>query len=120
MNAARMRAKEQGVDQCLQVHMLRVLADFPPSVAVLLTGDGRGYAEGVGFFADLKAHASKGWGIEVLSWDSACHDKLKKWARRVGEYVALEDYYENITFIEGGRKVKPLGRHKRTPAKPQT
>lgn len=33
---------EQGTDQCLQVHMLRKLADInEPSIAVLLTGDGR-------------------------------------------------------------------------------
>lgn len=34
---------EQGLDQCLQVHMLRALADSDePAVAVLLTGDGAG------------------------------------------------------------------------------
>ncbi|HST50738.1 MAG TPA: NYN domain-containing protein, partial [Pyrinomonadaceae bacterium] len=42
--------KEQGVDQCLQVHMLRALADIhPPLTAVLLTGDGAGYEDGAGF-----------------------------------------------------------------------
>src|SRR5579864_2547873 len=47
--------KEQGVDQCLQVHMLRAAMDVPtPGVAVLLTGDGAGYADGVGYHADLE------------------------------------------------------------------
>ncbi len=43
--------KEQGVDQCLQIWMLRTLADEEPSKAVLLTGDGRGYEDGVGYSA---------------------------------------------------------------------
>jgi hypothetical protein len=53
--------KEQAVDQALQVQMLRALADEPqPQVAVLLTGDGRGYLDGVGFHADLKRLYDKG------------------------------------------------------------
>lgn len=62
--------KEQAVDQALQVQMLRALVDEQqPQVAVLLTGDGRGYADGVGFHADLKRLYDKGWAIEVLSWE---------------------------------------------------
>ena len=63
---------EQGLDQCLQVHMLRSLADSDePAVAVLLTGDGAGYEDGAGFHADLERMARRGWGIEVLSWNAA-------------------------------------------------
>ena len=59
---------EQGVDQCLQVHMLRALADATePEVAVLLTGDGQGYETGAGFHADLERMAAKRWGVEVIS-----------------------------------------------------
>ena len=44
-----MSGKEQGLDQCLQVHMLRAIHDCPtPQVAVLMTGDGAGYDDGVG------------------------------------------------------------------------
>lgn len=60
--------KEQGVDQCLQVHMLRSSSDHPddPQVAVLLTGDGAGYDTGVGFHADMRRLHEAGWGVEVL------------------------------------------------------
>src|SRR2546428_1556298 len=45
---------EQGIDECLQVHMLRALADIhPPAVAGLFTGDGAGYQTGARFPADL-------------------------------------------------------------------
>ena len=113
--------KEQGVDQCLQVHMLRALADArQPGVAVVLTGDGKGYADGVGFHADLERMANQGWGIEVLAWDAACANGLKTWAQKVGVYVPLEDYYEHITFIQHGRRSVPLGKKRRPLATPKT
>lgn len=100
--------KEQGIDQCLQVWMLRAMVDIaPPQVAVLLTGDGAGYDEGAGFHADLERMHRHGWGIEVVSWDVACARKLKTWATSVGCYVALEDFYESVTFLQDGRRSKP-------------
>jgi len=117
----RISGKEQGVDQCLQVWMLRCLADVrPPQVAVLLTGDGRGYEDGAGFHADLERMHKAGWGIEVLSWDSACNARLKAWAREAGVYVPLENYYESITFIEGARVSKPVNLKHRPRATPRT
>jgi len=93
--------KEQGVDQYLQVHMLRVLVDYPPGVAVLLTGDGRGCEDGAGFHPDLGRMYKKGWGIEVMSWDIACNQRLHEWAQAVGTCVRLEDCYASIPFMEG-------------------
>lgn len=98
--------KEQAVDQALQVHMLRTLVDQPPGVAVLLTGDGSGFHNGVGFHADLARMHDKGWGIEVLSWTRSCHPNLKAWAEKVGTFVPLEKYYESVTFIKGIRNSK--------------
>jgi len=101
--------REQATDQALQVHMLRALSDVrPPQIAVLLTGDGRGYEAGVGFYADLERMAKAGWGVEVLSWDRACKHSFRDWALRVGVYIPLEDYYHSVTFIEGGRRSRPL------------
>ena len=100
--------KKQGVDQCLQVHMLRAVTDNPPGVAVLLTGDGAGYEEGIGFRADLERMYKHGWGIEVLSWNAACNRGLKGWAQSVGAYVPLDSFYDTVTFIEGGRMAQSL------------
>jgi len=100
---------EQGMDQCLQVHMLRAITDeASPQVAVVLTGDGAGYGTGAGFWADLERMHKKGWGVEVLSWNVACHKGLKSWAMKNGVYVELEKHYEAVTFINGGRPAKPL------------
>ena len=96
---------EQGLDQCLQVHMLRAMADnAEPQVAVLLTGDGAGYDDGVGFHADMARMHTAGWGIEVLSWRRSCRRALMEWATAHGRFIPLDDYYEAITFVEGGRR----------------
>jgi hypothetical protein len=109
---------EQGIDQCLQVHMLRALADSTePSIAVLLTGDGAGYEDGAGFHADLERMAKRGWGIEVLSWDMACNKRLKEWAKRTGVYIPLDSYYDAVTFIEKGRRSKDISLTGRPTAK---
>ena len=79
-----------------------------PGTIALLTGDGAGINEGQGFLADALRLAEHGWKFEVYSWDAACHSKLKAFAMQNGKYIKLEDYYENITFIEGGRSAKPL------------
>ena len=114
-------SSEQGVDQCLQVHMLRALVDVkPPATAVLLTGDGAGYADGIGFRADLERMHDAGWGIEVISWDAACNRQLKRWAYEVGAYVALDDHYQSVTFIEGLRRSSPISLKNRPKAEPST
>lgn len=112
--------KEQGVDQCLQVSMLRAMIDVkPPQVAVLLTGDGRGFDDGVGFHADLERMHASGWGIEVVSWERACARKLRDWATTTGVFVRLEDHYESVTFLEGGLRASKPPKATRATAKPR-
>ncbi len=95
---------EQGLDQCLQVHMLRAINDYKePQTVVLMTGDGAGYEDGVGFHADLERMYDSGWGIEVLSWEHSCNNKLKKWAGTNGVFIPLDDHYKSISFIKGLR-----------------
>lgn len=108
---------EQGVDQMLQTRMLRTALDNQdnPQVAVLLTGDGAGFSDGIGFHADMERLYKNGWGVEVLAWDASCKRELREWAEEVGVYVKLEDYYDSVTYIEGGRPAKNLSltrRHK--------
>ena len=94
--------KEQAVDQALQVHMLRKAFDYngQAGTAVLLTGDGKGFLDGVGFHADLERMHKKGWNIEVLAWERTCNPQLKKWANEIGIFVPLEDFYESITYTD--------------------
>ena len=96
---------EQGVDQKLQANMLRNALDYngDPGIAVLLPGDGSGFYDGVGFHADLERMYRKGWRIEVLSWTYSCNRRMKEWAEQNGKFIALDDFYESITFLEPPR-----------------
>ena len=95
---------EQGLDQCLQVHMLRAVSDHAdPQIGVLLTGDGAGYEDNIGFHADLERMHASGWGVEVLSGKTHCKRGLREWAANNGAFVALDDHYSSVTFLEGGR-----------------
>lgn len=105
---------EQGVDEALQVQMLRTLHDIdPPETVVLVTGDGAGFVDGVGFHADLQRMADAGWNIEVMAWELSCANALQQWAEKVGAFVRLEDFYRSITFIEGLRRYEPLNLSRR-------
>lgn len=101
--------KEQGLDQCLQVNMLRAISDYKsPQICVLLTGDGSGYDDGVGFHADLERMYQAGWGIEVLSWRNSCKRTLREWAEKVGHFIAFDDYYPSITFLKQSRRASKV------------
>ena len=94
---------EQGVpDQYLQLRMLEDLVDYngDPGVVVLLTGDGAGYLEGTGFHSTLARMHQRDWKVEILSWENTCNKRMKKWAGENGIFVALDDFYESITYRE--------------------
>ena len=102
--------REVGVDQILQTHMLRDALDHngDPGIAVMLTGDGAGFMDGVGFHADLTRMHRRGWRVEVLSWQHSCNRRMREWAEQKGSFVALDDYYESITFLEAPTAGNPV------------
>ncbi len=111
---------EQGLDQCLQVHMLRASCDNPdPQIVVLMTGDGAGYDDGVGFHADMARMQADGWAVEVLSWEASCRRTLREWAAANGCFVKLDDHYDSITFLESGRRSVPVDLSARPMARPR-
>ena len=70
---------------------------------VLLTGDGAGYYDGAGFHAALERLHARGWRVEILSWAHSCNQRMREWAQSNGVFVALDDFYEAITFLEPSR-----------------
>jgi hypothetical protein len=106
--------KEQAVDQALQTRMLRLGYDFdPPETIILLSGDGSGFEQGIGFFADIKRLHKIGWKVEILAWKEHCKVAMREWATANGFFVALDDFYGSITFLQGLRDAKPLNLTKR-------
>ena len=105
-----LQGREQGVDQALQTAMLRDAYDYngDPGIAVLLTGDGSGFADGVGFHADLERIRRRGWRIEVLSWRHSCNRRMREWAEENGIFIALDDFYDSATFLEPPAPGQPV------------
>ena len=109
------RGEQQVPDGWLQLRMMENALRYSdtPGIVVLLTGDGAGYSEGKGFHTTLELLHDKGWGIEVLSWRHSCKRRMREWAESHGVFVALDDHYDAITFLEPSRPGDPL-----TPGRP--
>ena len=99
------RGEQEMPDRLLQLRMLEDALDYngDPGIAVLLTGDGAGYLEGAGFHSTLERMHKRGWRVEILSWARACNQRMRRWARENGVFVALDDFYGAITFTEPSR-----------------
>ena len=104
------QGREQGVDQALQTVMLRDTVDYngDPGIAVLLTGDGSGFDDGVDFHADLERMRVRGWRIEALSWRHSCNRRMREWTEEYGTFIALDDFYDSVTFLEPPAPGQPI------------
>lgn len=98
--------KEQGVDQALQLEMMKTLVDTKkPAVAVLLTGDG-------GFYEYAERLLNAGWGVEILSFSNGFSKKLKAvrtgFAGR-GRYIELDKWYRQLVYLQdpSGNVIRP-------------
>ena len=47
------------------------------------------------------------WRIEVLSWRHSCNRRMREWAEEIGKFIALDDFYESITFLEAPAAGRP-------------
>ncbi len=96
------REEQEIPDRVLQLRMLEDALDYngDPGIVVLLTGDGAGYLEGAGFHSTLERMHKRGWRVEILSWAHSCNQRMRKWAEKNGVFIALDDFYEAITFME--------------------
>ena len=99
--------ENETVDHKIQLRMHRHARKHKasPGTIVLATGDGKGYFKEEGFLYDMEGFIEDGWKIEVVSWNHSCHGELKKFAFARGKYIKLDDFYEKISFIKGGRIV---------------
>lgn len=109
--------KEGLMDDTLREKMLMADFDYPEKgVIALLTSDGAGHYQGLGFFANLKRLHARGWGVELYAWDCQVNKAMREWVKANGRYTALEDFYHSITFLvpdkggNGARIVRPLPR----------
>lgn len=94
------------VDQIIQLIMHRHVRKYrkSPGTIILCTGDGAGYNDDKGFLFDLQGFIEDGWNLALFSWDVSCHKQLKKFAQTHGEYISLDNHFNNITFLKNGRR----------------
>ena len=99
------RGEQDVPDRVLQLRMLEDALDYngDPGIAVLLTGGGAGYSEGAGFHSTLERMHKRGWRVEILSWAHSCNQRMRQRAEENGLFIALDDYYEALTFMEPSR-----------------
>ncbi len=97
--------ENETVDNKIQLLMHRHVRKYRhnPGTIVVCTGDGKGYHKEEGFLYDLEGHVEAGWAVEVISWTHSCHRLLQQFARTRGRFIALEQYYDAVTYIKGGR-----------------
>ena len=95
------RGEQDMPDRLLQLRMLEDALDYngDPGIVALLTGDGAGYLEGAGFHSTLERMHRRGWRVEILSWAHSTNQRMREWAKANGVFVALDDFYEAITFM---------------------
>ena len=89
--------KERFADENLQIKMLHDMLDYKPSTAIIMTGDGNGANNNVGFFEEIIRMHGLGWEIALLSWSNSCHQSMKHWVDQNGTYINLDKYYKYIT-----------------------
>ena len=96
------RGEQDMPDRILQLRMLEDGLDYmgDPGLVVLLTGDGAGYLDGAGFHSTLERMHKRGWRLEILSWKHSCNQRMRQWAEENCVFVALDDFYQAITFLE--------------------
>ncbi|EMD36562.1 hypothetical protein CERSUDRAFT_124335 [Gelatoporia subvermispora B] len=85
--STRVRYREQGVDELLQLKLHQALAevdDVPPGATIVLaTGDGNvGQFSEEGFLGVVRTALKKGWRVELYAWEGGLS---RAWMREFGE-----------------------------------
>ena len=85
--STRVRYREQGVDELLQLKLHQAIADVdvvPPNATIVLaTGDGNaGQFNEEGFLGCVRTALKKGWRVELYAWEGGLS---RAWKREFGE-----------------------------------
>ena len=98
------RGEQEMPDRVLQLRMLEDALDYngDPGIVVMLMAMARAISKVQDSIA-LWNDAQTRWRVEILSWAHSCNQRMRKWAEENGVFVALDDFYEAITFTEPSR-----------------
>lgn len=109
--SARVRYREQGVDELLQLKLHQAIADVdippPNATIVLVTGDGNvGQFSDEGFLGPVRTALKKGWKVELYAWEDGLS---RAWKREFAEgpygdrfrIIKLEDFAGDLLELDG-------------------
>lgn len=104
---AKLQGRPLSVHWSMQIKMLEDALDYSdePGITVILSGDGIGCHTDTGLHRTIMRMLNKGWQIELLSWARACTPRMRQWVDDHGVFVALDDYFRAITFMEPSGQV---------------
>lgn len=93
-SATRVRYREQGVDELLQLKLHQAIADVdvvpPGGTIVLATGDGNvGQFNEDGFLGCVRTALKKGWRVELYAWEGGLS---RAWSREFGDNELFKIY----------------------------
>ena len=102
---ASLQSRQTSALWSMQIKMLEDALDYcdEPGIAVILCGDEIGYHTDTGLHRTLMRILKKGWQIELLCWARACSPRVRQWVDEHGVFVALDDYFAAITYMEPSR-----------------
>jgi hypothetical protein len=111
---------EQAGDEMLQNAIYRTIFHaIAPGTIVLATGDGAGWGKGRGFCATLRGARQRGFGVEIVSFEGSLNRRLRALAQESGAVVALDPFYDSVTFLEGLRVARSPSLARRPTAVPR-
>lgn len=109
--SARIKYREQGVDELLQLKLHQAIADVdipPPNATIVLaTGDGNvGQFSDEGFLGPVRTALKKGWNVELYAWEDGLS---RAWKREFTEgaygdrfrIIKLEDFASDLLELDG-------------------
>ncbi|KAL4063423.1 hypothetical protein V8B97DRAFT_1864026 [Scleroderma yunnanense] len=111
--STRVRYREQGVDELLQLKLHQAIADVdipPPNATIVLaTGDGNvGQFSDEGFLGPVRTALKKGWKVELYAWEDGLS---RAWKREFAEgsyrdrfrIIKMEDFAGDLLELDVGQ-----------------
>lgn len=108
--SSRVRYREQGVDELLQLKLHQAIADVdvpPPNATIVLaTGDGNvGQFNDDGFLGPVRTALKKGWKVELYAWEDGLS---RAWKREFAEgpykdrfrIIKMEDFAYDLLEVD--------------------
>ena len=106
-----MQGREQGVDQVLQnrdaARWIRLQRSFR-ALRYFSLGTGQALTMASAFTLTWSACDAAAGALKWWSWRHSCNRRMREWAEENGQFIALDDFYDSVTFLERPAPGEPV------------